>query len=412
MCVCVTLIILSNTRPEPAVRACSRSSAESPPHQGENKTSVKRDSGRGRECETGERLTREFDTGKERLTREFNTGEERLHANILNTSETDFLHQQEQNILNGNNSTKSSVEVCNTNFNSNNNQNNNCNNNNNQNQNSCRNSYQFSIESPVKAKIQGLINSVRIMKNRNSAEKEVVEKNIVSRDRKNSRTKETFSVEDFTELIKNLPANNFPVDGELGLLNQPQTKNVQFHIANELMTSERDYVANLKLICEDFPNFIIHSSQHQPPRDREDNFNNLPEIYKLSRDLSREFEYRLKVWDQHRKISDIFLHYRSHFNVYLPYLKNFSSMNKHFDERCSSDSQYRTACLSFEKLPQCRNLKIKHFLLKPVQRFPQYKLLLKDYLKHLTEAAEDYEDTVSALEIVTDLLKNANDVIL
>ena len=156
---------------------------------------------------------------------------------------------------------------------------------------------------------------------------------------------------------------------------------------------------------------MIGSSQHVPQA-RINNFNNLPEIYNLSRDLSQEFEYRIKFWDEHRKISDIFLHYRSHFNIYLPYLQNFSLMNKHFDECCSNNSQFRNVCINFEKLPKCRNLKVKHFLLKPVQRFPQYKLLLTDYLKHLTKDAEDYEDTVKALEIVTDLLKNANDVIL
>jgi len=285
-------------------------------------------------------------------------------------------------------------------------------NSNNQNNNSCRNSNQFSIDgSPVKNKIQGLINSVKILKNRNSVEKEVAEKNIISRDRKITRTKETFSVEDFTELIKGLPANHFPEKQSIDVLNQPKSKNILFHIANELMTSELDYVANLKLICEDFPKFIIESS-HQVAHLSINNFSNLPQIYNLSQDLSQEFQFRINSWDQHGKIADIFLRHASHFNIYLPYLENFSNMNKHFDDCCSNNPQYRNICISFEKLPECRNLKIKHFLLKPVQRFPQYKLLLQDYLKHLDKDAEDYEDTVNALKIVTDLLKNANDAIL
>ena len=57
-------------------------------------------------------------------------------------------------------------------------------------------------------------------------------------------------------------------------------------------------------------------------------------------------------------------------------------------------------------------MKIQHFLLKPVQRLPQYKLLLGDYLKNLSKDDEDYTDTVKALKFITDLLKNANDVIL
>ena len=355
----------------------------------DNKTSVKRDSFTTRECDKKE--SSRLGNGPASLPR----------------TETDFLHETSQNILNGNISSKrfsDNGEVINNNFHAISN---------NRNDNSERNSYQFPIESPVKNKIQGLINSVKILKNRNSVEKEVVDKNIIPREKKNPRTKETFSVEDFTELIRSLPANHL-TEAECDLHNVTKSetsKSQQFYVAKELCTSERDYVASLKLICEDFRNFMIGSSQHVPQA-RINNFNNLPEIYNLSRDLSQEFEYRIKFWDEHRKISDIFLHYRSHFNIYLPYLQNFSLMNKHFDECCSNNSQFRNVCINFEKLPKCRNLKVKHFLLKPVQRFPQYKLLLTDYLKHLTKDAEDYEDTVKALEIVTDLLKNANDVIL
>ena len=73
----------------------------------------------------------------------------------------------------------------------------------------------------------------------------------------------------------------------------------------------------------------------------------------------------------------------------------------------------KTECLSesFEARPICRSLKLKHYLLKPVQRLPQYKLLLADYVKHLENEGEDYQDSLRALHMITDLLKNANDVI-
>ena len=100
---------------------------------------------------------------------------------------------------------------------------------NNRNDNSSRNSYQFPIESPVKNKIQGLINSVKILKNRNSAEKEVVDKNIIPREKKNPRTKETFSVEDFTELIRNLPANHL-TEAESDLHNVTKSETSKSHL--------------------------------------------------------------------------------------------------------------------------------------------------------------------------------------
>ena len=283
------------------------------------------------------------------------------------------------------------------------------------NNNQQRNSYQYPapIESPVRTRIQGLINSVKNLKNRSSVEKE--DKPSVSREPKTLRTKDTFSVEDFTELMRSLPANHFPEDktGADQVHESQQSSNKKnqtkvFHIVREMMTSEQNFVSNLSLICEDFTNFLQRSSQQVEGPD----FDNLPEILQLSRELHQEFQIRFEHWEEIPKISDVFLSHRSDFKVYLHYLRNFSNMNKHFDECQSKNSEFRNLCESFEKLPACKNLKLKHFLLKPVQRLPQYKLLISDYLKHLDTEAEDYQDSDEALQMITELLKNANDVIL
>ena len=47
-------------------------------------------------------------------------------------------------------------------------------------------------------------------------------------------------------------------------------------------------------------------------------------------------------------------------------------------------------------------------MLKPVQRIPQYRLLLDDYLKHLNPDSCDYLDTCNALQIVSQVAEHAN----
>ena len=284
-----------------------------------------------------------------------------------------------------------------------------------------RNSYQHQhqhqpqnpLDSPMKNRIQGLINSVKNLKNRNSVGQEE-EKIVVTRQVNSGRTKESFSVEDFTELMNSLPANHFP--RETAGTNQAESnesrnwrknQNQVFHIVKELMSSEADFIASLTLICEDFTNFLHQASQQVSVP----NLDNLPEILGLSRQLLQEFQYRFHHWEEIRKISDVFLSHSEQFGVYLRYLRNFSNMNKHFDECYSNNPQFRTLSQSFEALPVCRSLKLKHYLLKPVQRLPQYKLLLADYVKHLENEGEDYQDSLHALQMITDLLKNANDVI-
>ena len=50
-------------------------------------------------------------------------------------------------------------------------------------------------------------------------------------------------------------------------------------------------------------------------------------------------------------------------------------------------------------------------MLKPVQRLPQYKLLLEDYLRHLSHESSDFDDTTAALKIVSDAAEHANNTI-
>jgi hypothetical protein len=50
-------------------------------------------------------------------------------------------------------------------------------------------------------------------------------------------------------------------------------------------------------------------------------------------------------------------------------------------------------------------------MLKPVQRLPQYRLLLEDYLKHLDPDGDDFDDTTAALRIVSEVAEQADNTI-
>lgn len=63
----------------------------------------------------------------------------------------------------------------------------------------------------------------------------------------------------------------------------------------------------------------------------------------------------------------------------------------------------------FEASPRCRKLEVRHYMLKPIQRIPQYKLLLQDYLKTLPEGHHDKLDTERALEIVSRVADHLNE---
>ena len=189
-----------------------------------------------------------------------------------------------------------------------------------------------------------------------------------------------------------------------------------YYIAKEIMTSEKTYVDVLKLINIDFRDFVQKARLESksgilPDHDFVKLFSNLPELMMLNEDLLRDFEDRVANWDRHKKITDVIIKKGPYLKLYTVYIRDFSAMNFHFDEVCQRYPKFGKLVKEFEKMPRCQNLKLKHFMLKPVQRLPQYKLLLEDYLKHLDQDSEDFDDTTLALKIVSDAAEHANNTV-
>ena len=155
-----------------------------------------------------------------------------------------------------------------------------------------------------------------------------------------------------------------------------------YYIAKEIMTSEKVYVDVLKLLNIDFRNFIQDArrnskSQIIPTEQFLKIFSNLPEIMMLNSELLRDFEDRVQNWTKYRKISDIIVKKGPYLKLYTTYVQNYSTMTSHFEASCERWPKFRRLVREFEQFPQCRNLKLSHYLLKPIQRLPQYKLLLE-----------------------------------
>ena len=231
------------------------------------------------------------------------------------------------------------------------------------------------------------------------------------------------SEENILQQTHNESGNSFN-SGDLDVLNDSLENSSLLHpddrkilyIAKEIMTSEKVYVDVLKLLNIDFRNFIQDArksskSQIIPTEQFLKIFSNLPEIMMLNSELLRDFEERVQNWTEKRKISDIIVMKGPYLKLYTTYVSNYSSMTTHFEGCCEKFPKFKKLVKEFEKFPQCRNLKLTHYLLKPIQRLPQYKLLLEDYLKYLDVSSSDYDDTTTALGIVTEAAEHANETI-
>ncbi|XP_028306813.1 FYVE, RhoGEF and PH domain-containing protein 6 isoform X2 [Gouania willdenowi] len=187
------------------------------------------------------------------------------------------------------------------------------------------------------------------------------------------------------------------------------------HIAQEIMSSEKVFVDVLKLLHIDFRDAVANSTRHNGKPVVEERVLSqilyyLPQLYQLNRDLLRELEERVAHWSDHQRLSDIFVQKGPYLKMYSTYIRQFDNNVALLDEQCRKNTTFATVVREFELSPRCASLALKHYLLKPVQRIPQYQLLLTDYLKNLPQDSEDYKDTQAALGIVKEVANHANDI--
>lgn len=187
------------------------------------------------------------------------------------------------------------------------------------------------------------------------------------------------------------------------------------HIAQEIMSSEKVFVDVLKLLHIDFRDAVA-TATHQNGKAIVDErilsqiLYYLPQLYELNKDLLKELEERVAHWSDHQRLSDIFVKKGPYLKMYSTYIRQFDNNVSLLDEQCRKNPAFAAVVREFEMSPRCANLALKHYLLKPVQRIPQYQLLLTDYLKNLAADSEDHKDTQAALCIVKEVANHANNI--
>ncbi|XP_048214085.1 FYVE, RhoGEF and PH domain-containing protein 6 isoform X2 [Perognathus longimembris pacificus] len=205
-------------------------------------------------------------------------------------------------------------------------------------------------------------------------------------------------------------------DLDIGLGDMPSEEEEVINSSDEDDVSSESSKGELDLLedKQDFRDAVAHASRQLGKPVIEDRILNqilyyLPQLYELNRDLLKELEERLLNWTEQQRIADIFVKKGPYLKMYSTYIKEFDRNLALLDEQCKKNSGFAAVVREFEMSPRCANLALKHYLLKPVQRIPQYRLLLTDYLNNLLEDSGDYRDTQDALAVVIEVANHAND---
>ncbi|KAG5282087.1 hypothetical protein AALO_G00052070 [Alosa alosa] len=185
-----------------------------------------------------------------------------------------------------------------------------------------------------------------------------------------------------------------------------------FNIANELLHTEKAYVARLHLLDQVFCAQLMEEARARgsfPCEVVMGIFSNICSIYCFHQQfLLPALEKRMEEWEQNPRIGDILQKLAPFLKMYGEYVKNFDRAMELVNTWMERSSQFKAIIHDIQKEERCGNLTLQHHMLEPVQRIPRYELLLKDYLHRLPEDADDFKDAQKSLELIATAAEHSN----
>ncbi|XP_022698892.1 uncharacterized protein LOC111266039 isoform X3 [Varroa jacobsoni] len=188
------------------------------------------------------------------------------------------------------------------------------------------------------------------------------------------------------------------------------------NVAWEMANSEAIFVDALKLIVEDFKGAIDNAREERgdilvPNEVLDPILLYLPELLTFSSDLLDKLDARVKRYNIDHVIADVFVKIGQFLKLYSHYIKDYQTRCNYLEDARKRYPEFNQVMQQFEASPRCQKLTVVQHMLKPVQRIPQYRLLLRDYLRNLDEEHPDRANTETALQIVSQVADHANEAI-
>uniref|UniRef100_A0A8V0Z838 Rho guanine nucleotide exchange factor 10-like protein n=1 Tax=Gallus gallus TaxID=9031 RepID=A0A8V0Z838_CHICK len=187
---------------------------------------------------------------------------------------------------------------------------------------------------------------------------------------------------------------------------------VRRHILGSIVQSERNYVESLKRILQDYRNPLMEMEPKVlSARKCQVVFFRLKEILQCHSMFQIALSSRVAEWDSAEKIGDLFVASFSKsmvLDVYSDYVNNFTTAMSLIKKACLT----KPAFLDFLKKRQMAStdrVTLYGLMVKPIQRFPQFILLLQDMLKNTPKGHADRLSLQLALTELETLAEKLNE---
>ncbi|XP_075046729.1 rho guanine nucleotide exchange factor 10-like protein isoform X1 [Mixophyes fleayi] len=205
-----------------------------------------------------------------------------------------------------------------------------------------------------------------------------------------------------------------PPPSELGPM--PEGLSVQQvrrrHILSSIVQSERSYVESLQRVLQDYRNPLLEMEPKLlSTRKCQLVFSRVKEILHCHSVFQIALSSRVAEWDSTEKIGDLFVASFSKsmvLDVYSDYVNNFTNAMTIIKKACLTKLTF----LEFLKKKQSASpdrVTLYGLMVKPIQRFPQFILLLQDMLKNTPRGHADRLSLQLALTELETLAEKLNE---
>ncbi|XP_059189077.1 rho guanine nucleotide exchange factor 10-like protein [Centropristis striata] len=182
-------------------------------------------------------------------------------------------------------------------------------------------------------------------------------------------------------------------------------------ILSSIVQSESSYLDSLKRILQEYQKPLLEQNGVLNPKKVRQIFYRLQEIHQCHSMFQIALASRVAEWDHSEKIGDLFVASFSKsmvLNVYSDYINNFTNAMALIKKACMS----KPAFLDFLKKKQASfpdRITLYGLMVKPIQRFPQFILLLQDMLKNTPRSHGDRLPLQLALTELETLAEKLNE---
>eukprot|EP00063_Salmo_salar_P088296 XP_014063131.1 PREDICTED: FYVE, RhoGEF and PH domain-containing protein 4-like isoform X3 [Salmo salar] len=195
---------------------------------------------------------------------------------------------------------------------------------------------------------------------------------------------------------------------------QDSTEQKLYKIANELLLTERAYVARLHLLDQVFCARLTQEAGKGlfPVDVVRTIFSNISSIHTFhSQFLLPDLETHMGQWSESPRLGDVMQQHAPFLRMYAEYVMSFDHAMELLRVWTERSAPFRNIIQDIQSQEVCGSLTLQHHMLEPVQRLPRYEMLLRDYLKKLPDDDSDHSHAEKSLQVISMAATHSNSAI-